>query len=410
MIIEHYFQTVQRIEAKVVQTKIDAIMRKNITKTGVRIYDGKYMGVAGAVGNCDLKKLQEQAAANLELKIDYPFPPTKNLKKKVAFTQEPIPAKDFIPEVEELLNQVQQANPQFSFSQKISWVSNAAKLTNTAGLNLDYANQYLEVSLLIKDKKSSNIMDAFFELESRRYQREVIIRQIKKICDSYQKVIELPKQQRFPVVFFSTERLPVKKLLSDLNGWKIGTQSSQLADKMGKKVFHENFSFLQSHHPDDTMGPFFDAEGTVNPGYKRALIKNGVPVSPYTDKKCAAKFKLPHSGSACADYDEVPSTGLSSWTIAESKHSIKALLGGKPGILVYIAMGGDFSARGDFSTPVQLAYLFDGEKLLGRLPPISISSNLFDMFGHDYRGVSQERVMSLDRAHYLVMEMKVTKS
>jgi len=104
----------------------------------------------------------------------------------------------------------------------------------------------------------------------------------------------------------------------------------------------------------------------------------------------------------------VPKAGLASFRFAETGDSVAALLKGKPGVFVHIAMGGDFSQAGGFGTPVQLAFLFDGKKLLGRLPPLQLSSTLFEMFGKDYRGVSTERVMPLGSDRYLVTELGVT--
>ena len=51
-----------------------------------------------------------------------------------------------------------------------------------------------------------------------------------------------------------------------------------------------------------------------------------------------------------------------------------------------IASGGDTTPDGHFATPVQLAFLLEDGKLVGRLPEISIGGNFFDMLGKDYIG------------------------
>jgi len=79
------------------------------------------------------------------------------------------------------------------------------------------------------------------------------------------------------------------------------------------------------------------------------------------------------------------------------------------GILVWIASGGDFTSEGAFATPVQLAYLFDGNNRVGRLPELSVSSHLYDMFGKDFCGVSTDSLTSLAKANLAVMNMNVTK-
>jgi PmbA protein len=59
---------------------------------------------------------------------------------------------------------------------------------------------------------------------------------------------------------------------------------------------------------------------------------------------------------------------------------------------------------------VQLAYLFDGETLLGRLPELNVSSHLYDMFGQDLIGVSTDSLTSLSKLDLIAMNMKVTKA
>ena len=53
--------------------------------------------------------------------------------------------------------------------------------------------------------------------------------------------------------------------------------------------------------------------------------------------------------------------------------------------------------NGDFAMPVQCALLSDGEKILGKLPPFTMSSNLFDMFGKDFIGVGCDNPIYNDK-------------
>ena len=41
--------------------------------------------------------------------------------------------------------------------------------------------------------------------------------------------------------------------------------------------------------------------------------------------------------------------------------------------------------------PFQLAFLTDGEKLIGRLPELSVSGQLYSMFGEDFIGKSNDK-------------------
>ena len=76
-------------------------------------------------------------------------------------------------------------------------------------------------------------------------------------------------------------------------------------------------------------------------------------------------------------------------TLKIGNKSIKELLNGKLGIIPVQAYGGGFKEKGEYTMPVQIGLLTDGEKILGRVPPFTISTNVFDMFGKDFLGVAK---------------------
>ena len=190
---------------------------------------------------------------------------------------------------------------------------------------------------------------------------------------------------------------------------QIGTGASLFTEHIGKDTFHKDLTVWQTHNPEDGIYPFFDMEGRVNPGLRVPLIENGTILNGYTDKKVAQKYKLPYTGCASGVYDSIPKLAQADLKLKTSELSLKQLLNGKLGVFMYISSGGDFSSNGDFATPVQLAFLTDGENLLGRLPELNISSNIFSMFGADYIGVSRDKTYPHDFSNYLVMNMKVSK-
>ena len=146
-------------------------------------------------------------------------------------------------------------------------------------------------------------------------------------------------------------------------------------------------------------------EGTVSEDDRVNLIDQGVIKYAYTDKKNAAAFSLPLTGAAGGKYDDVPGLNSPSLRIANTNKSLKELLGGQLAVLAKITSGGDYTNSGDYATPVQDAYLTDGERILGRLPELTVTSNIFDMFGKDYIGCSNDKPFMSSPA--LVMKMKV---
>ena len=256
-------------------------------------------------------------------------------------------------------------------------------------------------------------MDGGIFYSSRKYDKKKILNFWGKILNAHKNNMALPKEGTYPVIFFEHAAfgLGFSKLIEDLNGLSFGSKTSLLSDKAGQKVFNNDFTLYQSLNPDDNIGaPFFDAEGIVNKDYRYTLIENGTVITPYTDKKTAKMFNFPLTGSAGAAYDSIPGICPVGFKIKESGKTIKELLGGQQGILIMISIGGNFTPQGDYAAPVQLAFFFDGENFIGRLTDIQLSSNMFDLFGKDYRGVSSNSLLpGLTNEKLLVMDMKVSK-
>jgi PmbA protein len=74
---------------------------------------------------------------------------------------------------------------------------------------------------------------------------------------------------------------------------------------------------------------------------------------------------------------------------------IAAALKGQPAIFAFMASGGDFTADGSYATPVQVAFLFDGKRIIGKLPEFAMRSHLDKMLGEDYIGTFDNTVFYL---------------
>ncbi|SDY73191.1 PmbA protein [Proteiniborus ethanoligenes] len=394
MVKEKYIKTFKEISINISQTEIKSVRKKDITKTGFRIYENGFIGIAGAVGKADEAELEKRAIENLKLQIPYPYEPSSSLVKEVDYRKETLSDEDFVSEVEELLKILREEFPDFIFSNNIYIQEFETKLINNKGLNLTHVDRAVIAALIIKEKASVNVFDAFASFLDREYSRNEILNNVRETLTAYNNKVKLPVQGKQPVVFLENdERLPLKKILEEMNGYKIGTGASLFKDFLGEKKFSDSFTLYQSTEREDiTEFEFFDAEGVVNED-RYTLIENGKIITPYTDKKTAAQFNLPLTGSASADYDKVPSLGARNLKVASSNKTLKELLNGQLAIVVLLASGGDFTAEGVFGTPVQLGFLTDGEKLLGRLPELTISGELYTMFGDDYIGKSKDKAL-----------------
>jgi len=389
-------------------SQLHSVRNKTISSTGLRIYDNDYIGVSGAQGTADKTALEQKAKEMLNMKIPYPYTPCKDNKESV-MKQINLPSDfNLVDETNEILAAITNKYPDVILSHQVTLNETESRLSNEQGLDLHYKDSFIGLGLVFKEKSSANIMDGYYGYGGRDYDRKLFISRYIEILKAYKTKAELPDKKSMPVIF-TTEGSVTSKLNGDLNGLQIGTGGSLLAPFIGKDKFHKDLTIWQTHSPDDNLIQFFDMEGNVNPGYRFPLIEKGKILNGYTDKQIAAKYNLPYTGCASGVYDSIPKLGGAYLQFAASNKSLKDLLNGELGIYVYISSGGDFTNTGEYGAPVQLAFLTDGEHLIGRLPELNIGSHVFNMFGNDYIGVSSDKVYPHDFANYLVMNMKVSK-
>ena len=386
-------------------SRIESVRGKDITKTGLRLYDGGFIGVSGAIGNYRLEDLEKNARSALKAKIEYPYELNSYKIMEIDAAKEIIKDEDFVYEIEEAIEQLGKTHSGFIFSNKINMDNISVSLCNDKGLDLRFKDRAIDVELVFKEKSSASIMDGFIGFQDRRYDRNDFLSMSDEILSAYKNKVDFT-EGNYPVVFLTIDQTPLLKFMSDLNGRAFGTGTSLFSGKLEKKLFSKEFTLYNSLNPEDAcLMSFFDSEGTTNKNYRYPLIEDGVLKAANTDKKNAALYKLPYTGSAVSAFDGTPQPGFPNPMVKASDKTAKELLGGDKGIMVLMASGGDFTPQGDFATPVQLAYFFDGEKLLGRLPELQVSSNVFEMYG----SVSKNVVWPLGGIKSMIMDMKVSK-
>ena len=405
---EKYTQRSRTTTVNVVQTRVESVKRSDIVRTGVRVFDGGCVGVAGALGGYDAAVLEARAEAALSRGVSYPWDISGERVEKVAVPADVPDETEFVGEMEYMLRELRKRHPELIFSNNGKLVDSLTAIENDRGLDLEYRTRHVSIGLGFKHRDSGGIIDGFTGFSAFEYARKEVLEDLCRPCEAFGKAVDLPGTGRMPVVFSTDDPLMLRKLRGDLNGHQFGSGSSLLAGRMGEKLFSSGFSLTQTADHLIRPMPFFDAEGVVNDGYGFPLVEEGILRGVYTDRRTADRFSLPLTGSAGAVYDSVPSLYPASLRIEDTGHTLKELLAGEPGVLVVFAMGGDFTPGGDFATPVQLSYLHDGEEFIGRLPELRISSNVFSMFGEDFTGCSTDSLSSLteDRCVVSVMEVE----
>ncbi|KAF1080050.1 MAG: hypothetical protein GQF41_3726 [Candidatus Rifleibacterium amylolyticum] len=403
---EKIVQQVKQTSLSIVQNSISAIRRKNIQKTGCRVIKNNKIGVAGGLGKVKDEELFARAENALEYGVEYPVEISSNRQLQDRLNELSLDDSQICAAVEHVLDELKRRHPDFAVSNKVNYSNASLRLTNDAGLSLSHSDSYISWSFALKSSSSTGIMDTFFGIVDRKLEPEKVIEATSAIINAYNNKIELPAGE-LPVIIHQSAL--TRLFQRDLNGKIVGNKASLLQQKFGQKVFADNFSVEIANDPVETFSPRFDSEGAICEDSLRWLIKDGVILRPYTDKRTALRYGFDHTACGEGGYDSVPSLAGCNMEIQHSGKTLPDLLPEGHGILIAIASGGDFTPDGKFATPVQVSYLTDGVKLLGRLPELTIKGSLFDFFGRDFIGVSSDKLYLSGNERMLVTRLAAQK-
>ena len=370
--------------------KVDSLRITEDMKTVIRVYEDGKIGIAGRIGEGDDNALLEEAKAKLAQNISYPCNLTENGKRSVNKVKKIIPAKDYVKTLKKLVARLNKCYPDFVFSNKINMGEEEIVYENSKNTKYTFKGNEIGGALVIKDKASANIMDLSYGFVKNNYDEDKIVNDIGKLLNVYHNKVEMP--EGVPVIINAMEVLQysAQHLIAEL----YVSGSSLLSGKLNEKIFNDKVSILTDRASEDRSVPFFDAEGVVNKDDKFYFVKNGKFSGVATYKRSAANFNLPLSGGGYAPFDEVPQPSFGGLKM-ERTGKLKDLVKGKA-VYVYITSGGDMTPDGTVGLPVQLAYLYDNGKLVGRLPEFGINGNVFDVLGKDFIGVARDDTFAYD--------------
>jgi PmbA protein len=375
----------KEISIKIQASEINSIRVKNIERNAVRVFKNGYIGISGAVGSSSEEELTEQSIDNLSSKIPYPYKLESSKREHRDFRDTHYGEKKLMILTEKILSSLNQEFDDFIFSESVQSIEMDYKIENTDGLDLRYQDEYLNFGFVVKAKSSPNLFDTFIGWSGRNLDYDKLLSFIHKQLQAERNKVELPLEEKVPVFFLSPDSLN-SFLIRQLNGETYGNKASLFDNKIGEKLFNDKLTIVQNNNPMSSYSNFFDTEGVTMKNDSVTLIKNGVLKHVFTDKKTAKKFNLEHTGSASGGYDDIPTLGyINLQPQIDSKH-IKKTLKGQKAILVMVAAGGEFNADGNYATPVQASYLFDGKYIIGKLPEFSMSNDIYSMLGSDYIG------------------------
>lgn len=372
--------TEESLTIEVVGGQINSSRTKNITKKGVRLFEGQKIYTTSFVGNISDSELLKKAQSTKSVGIgyDYELPQFQNMK---LVDEESL--KDPLHKVQEAIEVTQEKlakySNEFVFNGKFERSFYKMTLKNESGAVMEKHAGESSWYYLFKKVGSPNLYDGYFEESGKMLEIDDVIAKNTLYLDVFNNQISF-QNGKYPVLFVNDTL--TSKLTESLRADKYYDGAALYSGKLNEKLFSSHFSLYDVNY-DPKFGVYrkFDDEGVVRNLAKLPLIENGVMKNVIADLRNAKKYKAEATGNGRRSFDSGVNMGFNALQIGHGKRSTQEILKSLDTcIVIFLAAGGDFTDKGDYSTPLQLAYLVKKGEVIGRLPQLTVKSNIADIF------------------------------
>lgn len=371
----------QKVAVGVADSRVTSVRSSDELETVVRMYADGRVGLASAVGPHDRDALERKAVAALQHGVPFAPGPVESTTLAYDHPGETHDAASLVAETTALLDALRADYSDFVFSNKVNWSSEELTLTNDAGLDVRWTRSTTYVVLLVKQKGSPGILDTLIVVDGPSFDAEAALAQARTYLPAFREPLATAPTGRVRVAFEGLGPLS-GRLGSDLTARSIATGASVFSG--AERAFHPDFRLFDTRDAQRVRTCPFDLYGTVRDEPALALLgphgARGV-----ADRRDAEALGVPDTGNAWGKVHELPRTQLGELRVPGT--GALAPLVDDETVLVCLAMGADCSDTGDYALPVQLAYRLDSEgRPTERLPQLTLTGNLFDLFGEGWVG------------------------
>jgi len=359
-----------------------------------RVYrDGK-VGIYLQIGENDDVEGYRKAEENLlERERPYPFELETGVRKRDK-TERELTDKELMDIAKDCMDYLVEKYPQFSYRMIVEQTKTLLQQTNDCGMDYEDTDGSVSVTVIFKHVDSPDYVNGSFSFSLRDYDSAVFCEMADNYLDNFEKELELPEELIIDMQYYGL----LGKLHECLNYENMSLGTSLLANKIGEKLFSEEFTLMHDVSDEECwFNPFWDGDGCVHENDRFTYIEKGVLLSGFSDKRTAEKYQVPHTGNAYHNEADIPGPGGLNLRIQRNEKTVKELLDGRYCIIPAHMGGGGFADNGDYAVPIQYALLSDGERILGRVPAFTMISNMFDMFGKDFIGVGSDNPIYNDK-------------
>lgn len=396
--LENSSTTIKAEACKIVSHK-----KSNIQKNGFRRFESNKVIQTSRLGEATLDQLMHESKQYGGLGTDYNFG-----FSPAASTHKTAPHLDdsALRSYSDILEYLKNKYPDFIFSGECSVSNKNISLKSSYGLDLSTSGGFLEWYFLYQRKGSGNMLDGYIFGFGEADNILKSVNEQELYLNVSNKVSSL-KSGAYPVLFVE-EKPVLKKLLESFHVNKYKEGAALYAGKLGQKLFDSKIDLVDCGY-DHSSGNFmfFDGEGTIRTD-DLLLIKEGIFNSLISDLRNQKKYDFKSSGNGTRLYNRGVNLDFKGIRFKKRSQPWLEIIKNLPiCIVALVAAGGDSNDLGEYSTAVQVGYVFKNGELEGLAPQITVKTSIDNYLGKKLIDVSSDGFIKSMPSPCIISEMDV---
>lgn len=390
----------------ITNSSIDSMREKNTVRKSVRVIDNGKMGISGSRSDMDFEKLEMRAKklCSIEIPTGFNFP--EGEKKQWNIIKHSFSNDDIVEIAESVLSSMNNAYPDFIFSNKVYYSQNNIQLRNSRGAEYSVNANELVLGLIYKHRESTSIMDGFwFNVYYDKPDIDEYVKRAEPFLRLHNNEVGLDRETIKVIFPDYTGAMPFRFLTKHINGELYQRGASYFSKKQGEKLFGEHFTLRDVNYmPEHGICSPFDGDGYMRAESELDIFTNGIFKNPLYDMKSAVMFNEQCTGTSSRAYNQSAAIGPNLLSVNSIDKTLKDI---DEGVIAMVTSGGDFQDNGEISIPLQLAFLVKNGEIKGKLPQLMLRGHIDNLFNNDYIGALQDGLFEDDLRKYTVFRMNV---
>ena len=388
---------------KIVANEVCSLKKSNIQRYGVRRFENGKVFQTSRVGKTTKARLiaDTQEWGGLGSAHEYGFAPAH----KEIRTSDSADLKVF-ELFEEGLKTLIRLHPDFIFSGRCNIQNQTNSMQSSYGLDLKSSGGIYDWYFMYQRNGSGNMLDGYFGDISLKTNIHDLIERHSKFLNVQGKTVKVTNC-RMPVLLVDNQE-PLKKLIESFHINKYEDGAALYSGKLGEKLFSDKISLVDNSY-DANSGNFnfFDGDGIVRTQDLK-LVDQGRFVSTISDLRFGKKFGKTSTGNGLRAYNRGVNLSPRSLRFAKGRSPWQSIISKLDRCLVaMVTAGGDSNDLGEFSTPVQIGYMFEKGEIVGQAPQVTIKTSVDKYLGKDLIDVSSDGFTPAYQSACVISEMEV---